>query len=96
MALDEVAGESLDLALCMSVNPGWGGQSFIKHSLDKLVRMRAALPDHVALEVDGGIHRNTIRPVAEAGANLIVAGSGVFTASDPAGAYRDLASAAWG
>jgi ribulose-phosphate 3-epimerase len=96
MALDEVADESLDLALCMSVNPGWGGQSFIPHSLDKLARMRAALPDHVALEVDGGIHRDTIRPVAEAGANLIVAGSGVFTASDPAGAYRDLATVAWG
>ncbi|MFZ0043229.1 MAG: ribulose-phosphate 3-epimerase, partial [Solirubrobacteraceae bacterium] len=54
--LADVAAESLDLALCMSVNPGWGGQSFIPHSVDKLARMRRALPAHVALEVDGGIH----------------------------------------
>ena len=47
---------TLDLALCMSVNPGWGGQTFIPGSLDKLARLRAALPDHVALEVDGGVH----------------------------------------
>ena len=53
----------LDLALCMSVNPGWGGQQFIPWSLDKLARMRCALPDHVALEVDGGVHETTARPV---------------------------------
>src|SRR5207248_421171 len=55
-ALEEVAADTLDLALCMSVNPGWGGQEFIDGSLEKLSRMRAALPDHMALEVDGGIH----------------------------------------
>ncbi len=47
----------------MSVNPGWSAQSFIPASLDKLARMRKALPDHVALEVDGGIHENTARPL---------------------------------
>jgi ribulose-phosphate 3-epimerase len=93
-ALDEVAQENLDLALCMSVNPGWGGQKFIDRSLDKLTRMRAALPDHVALEVDGGIHQSTAAPVVQAGANLLVAGAAIMGADDPAQAYADLAAAA--
>ena len=94
--LDEVARESLDLALCMSVNPGWGGQSFIPASLDKLARMRKALPDHVALEVDGGIHEATAAAVVAAGANLLVAGSAVFGSDDPPESYRRLSAAAWG
>src|ERR1700761_2343305 len=60
--LADVAREVLDMALCMSVNPGWGGQSFIPHSLLKLERMRQALPPEVALEVDGGIHDQTAGP----------------------------------
>jgi ribulose-phosphate 3-epimerase len=92
--LDEVAKESLDLALCMSVNPGWGGQAFIPASLDKLARMRKALPAHVALEVDGGIHEDTAGPAADSGANLLVAGSAVFTSGDPGAAYAALAAAA--
>jgi ribulose-phosphate 3-epimerase len=92
-ALDEVAGETLDVALCMSVNPGWGGQSFIEGSLDKLRRMRARLPEQVALEVDGGVHRDTAEPCAEAGASLFVAGSAVFGSSDPAAEYAALAAA---
>jgi ribulose-phosphate 3-epimerase len=95
-ALDEVAADSLDLALCMSVNPGWSAQSFIPASLDKLARMRKALPDHVALEVDGGIHEATAAAVVEAGANLLVAGSAVFGSDDPPERYRRLAAAAWG
>jgi ribulose-phosphate 3-epimerase len=95
-ALDEVAEESLDLALCMSVNPGWSAQRFIPASLAKLARMRKALPDHVALEVDGGIHEETAPGVVEAGANLLVAGSAVFGSADPAETYRRLAAAAWG
>jgi len=94
-ALDEVAGDSLDLALCMSVNPGWSAQDFIPASLDKLARMRQALPDHVALEVDGGIHENTARSVVEAGANLLVAGSAVFGSEDPPESYRRLVGVAW-
>ena len=94
--LDEVAEESLDLARCMRVNPGWGAQSFIPASLDKLARMRKALPEHVALEVDGGIHADTARPVAEAGANLLVTGSAVFGSEDPAAGYRRIVEAAWG
>jgi ribulose-phosphate 3-epimerase len=93
-SLDEVAHEMLDLALCMSVNPGWGAQQFIPWSLDKLARMRAALPDHVALEVDGGVHAGTAPACVEAGANLLVTGSAVFGSPDPAAAYAAIAQAA--
>lgn len=92
--LDEVAGDALDLALCMSVNPGWGGQAFIPHSFEKLERMRAALPDGVALEVDGGIHEQTALPAAEAGANLLVAGAAVFESAEPGAAYLKLVETA--
>jgi ribulose-phosphate 3-epimerase len=92
-ALDEVAA-LLDLALCMSVNPGWGGQPFIEPSLGKLARLRAALPDHVAIEVDGGIDPSTAGPCAEQGASLLVAGSAIFGAMDPAAAYAAIATAA--
>jgi ribulose-phosphate 3-epimerase len=92
--LHEVARETLDLALCMSVNPGWGAQSFIPHSLSKLERMRRQLPDEVALEVDGGIHEQTAGPVVQAGANLLVTGSAVFGSDDPAAAYAAIAEAA--
>ena len=92
--LADVAGETLDLALCMSVNPGWGGQSFIANSLDKLHRMRRLLPDGVALEVDGGVNDATAGSVVRCGANLLVAGSAVFGSRDPAATYTALARAA--
>jgi ribulose-phosphate 3-epimerase len=95
VSLDEVAARSLDLALCMSVNPGWSAQQFIPASLEKLERMRRALPGQVALEVDGGIHLDTARTAAEAGANLLVTGSAIFDADEPAQAYRDLVEASW-
>jgi ribulose-phosphate 3-epimerase len=82
-----------DIALCMSVNPGWGGQAFIPASLDKLRRIQALLPD-ADIEVDGGVDRETAGPCAEAGATLFVAGSAIFRAKDPAGAYREIAAAA--
>jgi ribulose-phosphate 3-epimerase len=94
LVLDEVARDSLDLALCMSVNPGWSAQRFIEASLGKLSRMRASLPDHVALEVDGGIHEVTAGPCVQAGANLLVAGSALFASGDPGEAYRALAASA--
>ncbi|MDQ6732092.1 MAG: ribulose-phosphate 3-epimerase [Actinomycetota bacterium] len=93
-ALDPVAIDTLDLALCMSVNPGWGGQSFIPGSVDKLARMRAALPDRVALEVDGGVNAKTAGAVAGAGAGLLVTGSAVFGSDDPAAAYAAISAAA--
>lgn len=92
-ALGEV-GDMLDLALCMTVDPGWGGQSFIPASGAKVARMRALLPDSVAIEVDGGVDAETVLPAADAGATLFVAGSAVFGASDPGSAYTAIAAAA--
>jgi ribulose-phosphate 3-epimerase len=92
--LADVAVETLDLALCMSVNPGWGAQSFIPHSVDKLAQMRAMLPRRVGLEVDGGVNDDTIAQVVQAGANLLVTGSAVFGSADPGATYRRLAEAA--
>jgi ribulose-phosphate 3-epimerase len=91
--LAEVAQETLDLALCMSVDPGRGAQHFLTASTDKLTRMRAALPAHIALEVDGGINEDTVARCARAGANLFVTGSGVFGAQDPAAAYLAIVAA---
>jgi ribulose-phosphate 3-epimerase len=93
-SLAEVAQDTLDLALCMSVNPGWGAQELIPASYDKLGRMRAALPARVALEVDGGVHRDTVAACARAGANLLVTGSAVFGSPDPAAAYLEIVAAA--
>jgi len=92
-ALSQVV-ELLDLALCMSVNPGWGGQPFIEAALGKLARLRATLPGEVAIEVDGGVDRATAGPCAEQGASLLVAGSAIFGAADPAAAYMAIAEAA--
>lgn len=92
-ALAEVR-DVIDVALCMTVNPGWGGQRFIEHSLDKVKRLRAILGGQVALQVDGGIDPRTAGPCRAAGANLFVAGSAVFGSPDPAGAYRAIAQAA--
>jgi ribulose-phosphate 3-epimerase len=92
--LSDVAADSLDLVLCMSVNPGWGGQSFIENSIDKLGRLRALLPAEVGLEVDGGINDDTAARVVGAGANLLVAGSAVFGSADPVATYTALAEAA--
>jgi ribulose-phosphate 3-epimerase len=82
-----------DIVLCMTVNPGWGGQPFIESSPEKLRRLRALVPDAV-LEADGGIDADTAGPVAAAGATLFVAGSAVFGDPDPAAAYTRIAEAA--
>ena len=89
--LEEV---DVDIALCMTVNPGWGGQSFIPTSPAKVRRMRALLGEGPDLEVDGGIDRDTAGPCAEAGATLFVAGSAVFGAPDPGAAFREISAAA--
>ena len=86
--------ESADLVLCMTVNPGWGGQAFIEASPDKIRRLRALLGPDFPLQVDGGIGAVTAKVAAEAGATLFVAGSAVFGAPDPAEAYRAIAAAA--
>jgi ribulose-phosphate 3-epimerase len=89
-------GESTDDAdvfLCMTVNPGWGGQPFIADSPDK-VRRLAEVVGAGTIEVDGGIDADTAGGVAAAGAGLLVAGSAVFGAADPAAAYTAIAEAA--
>jgi ribulose-phosphate 3-epimerase len=91
-AVGELRGEA-DIVLCMTVNPGWGGQRFIAGSVDKVSRL-AALAGEAAIGVDGGIDRDTAGPTAAAGARLFVAGSAVFGAADPAAAYREIADAA--
>jgi ribulose-phosphate 3-epimerase len=83
-----------DIALCMTVNPGWGGQSFIPSSPAKVARMRELLGEGPDLEVDGGIDAATAGPCAEAGATLFVAGSAVFGAADPGEAFREISAAA--
>jgi ribulose-phosphate 3-epimerase len=91
-AVRELLG-SVDLLLCMTVDPGWGGQRFIPASLDKVRRLRALLPRDTVIEVDGGIDVDHGPACAEAGAGLFVAGSAVFAAPDPGAAYRELAAA---
>jgi ribulose-phosphate 3-epimerase len=81
-----------DQALCMTVNPGWGGQEFIPRSLDRIERLRALIADDADLEVDGGIDAETAGPCAQAGATLFVAGTAIFGAPDPAAAYAELAA----
>jgi ribulose-phosphate 3-epimerase len=91
-AVRELRGDA-DIVLCMTVNPGWGGQAFIAGSNDKVSRL-AALVDGATIEVDGGIDRDTAGPIAGAGAGLFVAGSAVFGSADPAAAYAEIAGAA--
>jgi ribulose-phosphate 3-epimerase len=91
-ALAELRGLA-DIVLCMSVNPGWGGQRFIETSPAKVQRLRQAHPD-AAIEIDGGIDAETVSAAVDAGATLLVAGSAIFGADDPAEAYREIAEAA--
>ncbi|HEY4894577.1 MAG TPA: ribulose-phosphate 3-epimerase [Solirubrobacteraceae bacterium] len=88
--LSELSGE-IDVALCMTVNPGWGGQTFIARSLEKLPRLRARVGAGVAVEVDGGVDPDTAPSCLTAGATLFVAGSAIFHADDPAEAYAAIA-----
>ena len=82
-----------DMVLCMTVNPGWGGQKFLEHSLSKLERLRALIGPQTALEVDGGIDAQTAARCAAAGATVFVAGTAVFGAEDPAEAVRTIQAA---
>jgi ribulose-phosphate 3-epimerase len=83
-----------DIVLCMTVNPGWGGQSFIEGSPDKVSRLAGIVGPEARIEVDGGIDASTAGPTAAAGASLFVAGSAVFGTPDPAAAYAEIAAAA--
>jgi len=85
--------DDIDLVLVMSVNPGFGGQTYLAHATDKIRRVRALLDRRgvrATLEVDGGITTETIGDAWGAGADTFVAGTAVFGAADPAQAIRDL------
>ena len=87
--------DKVDLVLVMTVNPGFGGQEFIRSQVDKVRRIRAMIGERpIELEVDGGINPETAREVVEAGANVLVAGSAVFAGGDYRAAIAALRAAA--
>ena len=80
---DRYVMDRLDLILVMSVNPGFGGQSFIESQLTKIARIREMIGDRpIDLSVDGGVNADNAARVVEAGANVLVAGSAVFANND--------------
>lgn len=85
--------DQLDMVLLMSVNPGYGGQKFIQHSLEKVVRLKKMISErelNTLIEVDGGVNLETGRQLVEAGADALVAGSYVFGSPDPKAAIAGL------
>lgn len=87
--------QDADMVLLMSVNPGFGGQKFIEHTIDKVKNLRSLIErtgSHALIEIDGGVNMETGRRLREAGADVLVAGSAVFGAPDPLKAAADLAS----
>ena len=92
-AIESLAG-AFDLLLCMTVNPGWGGQPYITGSEARIEELRRRIGPELPLEVDGGIDASTAASAAGAGATLFVAGSSIYGAPDPAEAYREIATAA--
>jgi ribulose-phosphate 3-epimerase len=98
VALREIAAD-VDFVLVMSVNPGFGGQTFIPRSESKVREVRALLDEagnEAPIEIDGGIDQHNVARVVAAGARIIVAGSAVFNSPDPERATRELKAAALG
>jgi ribulose-phosphate 3-epimerase len=98
IALREIAAD-LDYVVVMSVNPGFGGQTFIPHSESKIREVRAILDDAgnaAPIEIDGGVDEHNVARVVAAGARIVVAGSAVFNTPDPERATRELKGAALG
>jgi ribulose-phosphate 3-epimerase len=96
VSLENVAAD-VDYVLVMSVNPGFGGQSFIPRSLDKIRAVRALLSaagNDAPIEIDGGVDLGTVADVVRAGADMLVAGHAIFGAGDPEAAARELRAAA--
>ncbi len=85
--------EGVDLVLCMSIHPGYSGQKFMPEAIDRVRRLRALVPARMHIQVDGGIGEDNIRAVHEAGADLLVAGSAIFSREDLPRAYRQLVRA---
>jgi ribulose-phosphate 3-epimerase len=87
------AADSVDLVLCMSINPGYSGQKFMPEALGRIRRLRELVGDQKPIQVDGGVGLENVRALRDAGATLLVAGSSVYGGDDPAAAYRRLAEA---
>ena len=87
------SADGVELVLCMSIHPGYSGQAFMPESLDRLRALRDALPDHVHVQVDGGVNAETIRPARDAGADLLVAATAIFAREDLPRAYLRLVRA---
>jgi ribulose-phosphate 3-epimerase len=95
-SLEDVARD-LDFVLVMSVNPGFGGQSFIPHSLDKVRRLKALLAgagSSAQIEIDGGVDSSNVTEIVAAGASILVAGHAIFGSADAEAATRSLRAAA--
>jgi len=93
VALLEDIIQDLDMVLLMSVNPGFGGQKFIPHTLQKVQQLRRLIADtgsHALIEIDGGVNEHTGTQLAQAGADILVAGSYVFGADDPVSRLETL------
>lgn len=92
--LEDIINE-LDMVLIMSVNPGFGGQKFINHSIEKVEALKNLIirkNSHALIEVDGGVNLETGKSLIDAGADVLVAGNFVFASNDPISTIRDLKS----
>ena len=87
------AAADADLVLCMSIHPGYSGQRFMAEAVARIRRLRAALPERVHVQVDGGVDNTNVRELREAGASLFVVGSAIFHREDLPRAYRRLVQA---
>jgi ribulose-phosphate 3-epimerase len=92
-AVAAAIGSDADVVLCMTIEPGYSGQSLLEGSLERLALTRQLAPEHMHVQADGGITEENVRAVHEAGATLIVAGSSIFAREDLPRAYRRLVQA---
>ncbi|KAA3613079.1 MAG: ribulose-phosphate 3-epimerase [Calditrichaeota bacterium] len=92
-SIEEIV-EDIDLILIMSVNPGFGGQKFISNALNKLRQTQQLLNDrglnHIEVEVDGGVKIDNIKEISDAGAEIIVSGSGIYNTENPAATIQEM------
>jgi ribulose-phosphate 3-epimerase len=86
------AAAAVDIVLCMSIEPGYSGQAFMPEALPRIERLRALLPAGKPIQVDGGVGRENVPQLREAGAELLVAATSIFGGDDIAAAYRELAA----
>jgi ribulose-phosphate 3-epimerase len=92
-AVAAAIGSDVDVVLCMTIEPGYSGQSFLEGSLERIALTRALAPEHMHVQVDGGITEENVRAAHDMGATLIVAGSSIFGREDLPRAYRRLVQA---